>query len=106
MKTVLEFSDGSRISLSDLQINEMRSYFSSGKRNYVSPVKDIKYFKEKVLHDLRSSSLTEGFIINRYRNHRKLIVSAINELINDGLIGCKTFNRNGNNKAHREFFIK
>lgn len=105
MKTVLQFSDDSTIEFSDLQLKEMRAYFLGIRKTYVAPVKDIKLFKEKVLHDLRSSSLTEGKIINKHRNHRELIIAAIDELIEEGLIGCNLINKNGNNKTHRELFL-
>ena len=84
MITTLKFKDGSEISLTNDNVSELKNYFRA--RTIIKNVKDIDYFKSRVIDYIEKGVNKKSHIINSMRNHRDDVELAIEQLIKDKVI--------------------
>lgn len=84
MITVLKFSDGSDLSLSDLQIKELRTYFKI--KSCTSKSLTHNQIMDKVCVLINNGINTEGKVLARFKGNEDRVIVAIDDLVSSGII--------------------
>lgn len=82
----LEFSDGSEICLTELQFSEITKLAKKRTPTKLRNKRNIDYFCGKIIDSLKSGSLTQSMLINKFREYKDDVIEAINKLESDGVV--------------------